>query len=191
MSSPAAAPTEGRSSDPDDQGGRRAEHEGRGMPAVQDANQTGPRLDRPTLARIREIEGVEAAFPEMRFPAQIRLGGKEEFTLVQVLAGDVCQSGLVKLRSGACYAAMSRTNWSSAIRSCAGSMRRPRDTAPGTKIEVATLTLDFSLTNLLRMAFSARGAGPAVCPRELRVHGRGRRRAGWASGGRCRSRATS
>jgi hypothetical protein len=93
--------------DPDDeQAGRRAEHrKRRGMPAVQDANQTGPRLDAQTLARIRALNGVEAAFPELRFPAQIGLGGQEEFTLVQVLPVDVCQSGLVTLRSGACYAA--------------------------------------------------------------------------------------
>jgi len=143
------------------QGGRRGHgphhdpDEAGGPVAPEDAPaSSGPRLDAQALAQIREIQGVEAAFPEMRFPAQIRLGGKEEFTLVQVLPRDVCQSGLVKLRAGTCYA--DDTNdlviSDSLLRRL--NVREP-ETAPGTKIEVATLTLDFSLTNLLRMAFSS------------------------------------
>ena len=110
-----------------------------------------------SLERISEINGVEAAFPEMRFPAQIRLGSKEVFTLVQVLPANVCRSGLIKLRSGACYDSDEPNELiisdSLLHRLDAGDA----ETAPGTKIEVATLTLDFSLTNLLRMAFSSGG----------------------------------
>ncbi len=139
--------------DPDDQGrhGRRA---GR---SVQDVNRPGPQLDAQTLERIREIQGVEAVFPEMRFPAQIRLGGKEMFTLVQVLPANACQSGLIKLRSGACY----RSDEPNELIISDELLHRldgpDPEAAPGTKIEVATLTLDFSLANLLRMAFSAGG----------------------------------
>jgi putative ABC transport system permease protein len=132
--------------DPDDADGRTAPET---IPA-----EGGPKLDAQTLAQIRKIPGVEAAFPELRFPAQIRLGNKEQFTLVQVLSRSVCESGLVKLRAGICY--VDDTNdlvISDAL------LRRLDATDPeaalGAKIEVATLTLDFSLTNLLRMAFSS------------------------------------
>jgi putative ABC transport system permease protein len=140
----------GESSDPDDDGGRR------GGP-VPDANQPSPRLDAQALERIGEIDGVEAAFPEMRFPAQIRLGAKELFTLVQVLPADVGRSGLITLRSGACYA----SNEPNELVISDSLLRRldvkDPETAPGMKIEVATLTLDFSFTRLLQMVFSSGG----------------------------------
>jgi putative ABC transport system permease protein len=114
----------------------------------------GPKLDAQTLARIREIPGVEAAFPELRFPAQIRLGNKEQFTLVQVLSRSVCESGLVKLRAGTCYA-----DDANDLVISDSLLRRLDATDPeaavGTKIEVATLTLDLRLPSLLRMAFSS------------------------------------
>jgi putative ABC transport system permease protein len=132
--------------DPDEAGGQMAQESVRA--------EGGPKLDAQTLAQIQEIPGVEAAFPELRFPAQIRLGNKEQFTLVQVLSRAVCQSGLVKLRTGACYAddANDLVISDSLLRRL--DVKDP-EAAVGTKIEVATLTLDFSLTNLLRMAFSS------------------------------------
>ena len=147
----------GESSDPDDDGGRTAEHGRRRGGPVPDANQPSPRLDAQALERIGEIDGVEAAFPEMRFPAQIRLGGKEQFTLVQVLPADVCRSGLITLRSGACYASNEPNELviSDSLLHRLG-VKDP-ETAPGTKIEVATLTLDFSFTHLLQMVFSSGG----------------------------------
>ena len=150
------------SSDPDDEpAGRRAEHrKRRGMPAVPDANQTGARLDPQTLARIRALNGVEAAFPELRFPAQIGLEGKEEFTLVQVLPVDVCQSGLVTLRSGVCYAADANELVISDTFLRRLGVRDP-NTALGKKIEVATLTLKISFRNLGQMFF---GSGMQALP---------------------------
>jgi putative ABC transport system permease protein len=149
----------GESFDPDDDAGRGAEHRRRrGLP-VQGPNQTGPRLDAQALERIGEIDGVEAAFPEMRFPAQIRLGSREHFTLVQVLSADVCRSGLIAMRSGACYA----SNEPNELVISDSLLRRlgveDPETALGTKIEVATLTLDFSFTHLLQMVFSPGGQG--------------------------------
>ncbi|MCX5643989.1 MAG: ABC transporter permease [Phycisphaerae bacterium] len=147
----------GESSDPDDDGGRRAEHGRRRGGPVPDANQPSPRLDAQALERIGEIDGVEAAFPEMRFPAQIRLGAKELFTLVQVLPADVGRSGLITLRSGACYASNEPNELviSDSLLHRLG-VKDP-ETALGTKIEVATLTLDFSFTRLLQMVFSSGG----------------------------------
>ncbi len=143
----------GESSDPDEHGG----HRRRGMRDIQDVNRPGPQLNAQTLERISEIKGVEAAFPEMRFPAQVRLSGKEIFTLVQVLPASVCRSGLIKLRSGACY----DSDEPNELIISDSLLHRldvgDPETAPGMKIEVVTLTLDFSLTNLLRMAFSSGG----------------------------------
>jgi putative ABC transport system permease protein len=132
--------------DPDEAGSRMAQES---VPA-----EGGPKLDAQTLAQIQEIPGVEAAFPELRFPAQIRLGNKEQFTLVQVLSRAVCQSGLVKLRTGACYANDANDLVISDSLLSRLDVKDP-EAAVGTKIEVATLTLDFSLTNMLRMAFSS------------------------------------
>ena len=144
---------QGDSLDPDEGGGRRAEHRRRRGERVPDANQAGPRLDAQTLERIQAIDGVEVVFPEMRFPAQIRLGAREQFTLVQVLPAAARHSGLVALRSGTFYDSDEPNDLvisDSLLRRL--DVRDP-GTAPGTKIQVATLTLDFSLTSLLRMGF--------------------------------------
>jgi len=139
--------------DPDDQGGH-----GRGAGrSVQDVNHPGPQLNAQVLERIREIKGVEAVFPEMRFPAQIRLGSKEVFTLVQVLPASACQAGLIKLRSGSCYSSDEPNELVISDTLLRRLDMKDPDAAPGTRIEVATLMLDFSLTSLLRMAFSSGG----------------------------------
>ena len=62
-----------------------------------------PILDVNFLKEVREIKGVESAFPEIRFPAQIKLREKERFSLFQVMSDDVCQTELMKLRSGKAY----------------------------------------------------------------------------------------
>ena len=141
--------------DPDDQHGP-VHPKQRGRRA-QDPNRPAPRLDAQALERIRAIPGVEAAFPEMRFPAQIRLEGKQQFTVVQVLPAAVWQSGLVKLRSGRYYESEEPNELiiSDSLLNRLG-VTKP-EAVLGAKIEVATLTLDFSLTNLLRMAFSSGG----------------------------------
>lgn len=149
-------PPEG-SHDPDDEkAGRRAERrKRRGMP-VQGPNETtaGPRLDAQMLERIKILPGVEAAFPELRFPAQIGIAGKEEFTLVQVLPVDVCRSGLVKLRAGTCYAADANELVISDVFLRRLGFREP-EKALGQKVQVATLTLKVSFTNLYQMFFGS------------------------------------
>jgi putative ABC transport system permease protein len=95
----------------------------------------------------------------MRFPAQICLGDKEQFTLAQVLPADILRSGPVPLRAGRCYEPREPNELiltDSLLRRLG--VNEP-STALGREIEVATLTLDFSLTNLLRMAFSRDGQG--------------------------------
>ena len=125
-----------------------------GAPAPAGANdRDAPRLDAQFLEEVKKIAGVEAVFPELRFPAQICLGDKEQFTLVQVLSADICRSGAVPFRAGRCY----EPHEPNELILTDSLLRRLGEKEPsnalGRKIEVATLTLDLSLANLLRMVF--------------------------------------
>jgi len=134
----------GRSHDPDDAAWRGQEDR------TADAN--SPRLDELFLQEVENIEGVEAAFAELRFPAQIRLGDKEQFTLVQVLSAATCRP--MPLRAGCCY----EPNEPNGVLISDSLVRRlgidEPSAAIGRQIEIATLTLDFSLASLLRMVLS-------------------------------------
>jgi putative ABC transport system permease protein len=110
-------------------------------------------LDDDVLREMMQIEGVEAAFPEMRFPAQIHLGDETHFTLVQVVTAAACASELIQLRAGEPYASddVNEVIVSDTILRRLG-IKRP-ESAVGREIEIRTVTLDFSVTGLLRMAF--------------------------------------
>lgn len=99
-------------------------------------------LDDKLIREISRIEGVESVFPEIRFPAQIRFGGKERFSLVQVLPAQVCQSELLSLRAGDPYAA----DDANAVIVSDRLLRRMKvkvpETAIGQKIELSTLSVD-------------------------------------------------
>ena len=113
-----------------------------------------PLLDEQFLEEAKKIEGVETAFPELRFPARICLSEKEQFTLVQVLSADICRSGTVPFRAGRCYEPREPNE----LILTDSLLRRLGEKEPsnaiGKQIEVATLTLDLSFTNLFRMIFA-------------------------------------
>ncbi len=117
------------------------------------AKQDGPTLDARFLEDVTSIKGVVAAFPEMRFPAQIRLGDKEEFTLAQVLPATVSQSGLVQLCAGGAYGSDEPNELIVSDSFLRRLGERDPNAVVGREIEVSTLTLDFSLGRLFRMAF--------------------------------------
>ena len=121
-----------------------------------DPNEKVEVLDDDLLAEIRQIEGVEAAYPEMRFPAQVRLGDKEQFTLVQVVSAQAFGAGLIELRAGEPYTSdePNEVMISDSILRRLGVTRSPD--AVGQEVEIRTITLDFGLASLMRMAF-ARG----------------------------------
>ena len=133
-----------RHHDPDEEGWSGPEN------GTADAN--APRLDSGFLEEVQKIEGVEVAFPELRFPAQIRLGDKEQFTLVQVLSAATCRP--MPLRAGRCY----DVNEPNELIISDSLLRRLGVNEPSEAIdrpiEIATLTLDFSLATLWRMVFS-------------------------------------
>lgn len=119
-----------------------------------DPNDRIEMLDDEFLDELMQIEGVEAAFPEMRFPAEIYLGDKDRVTLVQVLASKACRSGLVQLRAGQPYTSddVNEVMVSDSLLRHLGT--RDPDSAVGQQIEIRTIVLDFSLASLMRMAFA-------------------------------------
>jgi len=124
--------------------------------------QAGPNtqiLDDEFIREVSEMEGVESAFPEVRFPAMIRFNDEEKFSLVQVLPADVCQSGLMKLRAGRPYAPAD----SNALIISDSLLRRMKVKEPqtviGQKIVISTLTVDLSLSNIPNIVSFLMGKG--------------------------------
>ncbi|MBN1853223.1 MAG: ABC transporter permease [Pirellulales bacterium] len=113
-----------------------------------ESNRPGRVLDDDFIHEITQLEGVELAFPERRFPANLKLGEKEQFALVQVLPTDVCRSKLMQLVVGKPY----MSDNENAVIISDSLLRRLNIKDPksaiGRKIEVATLILD--LKNFLK-----------------------------------------
>lgn len=135
------------------------------IPSSEEPNapeQAGPYtqiLDDEFVRDVTEIEGVVSAFPEVRFPAMIRFNEEEKFSLVQVLPADICQSGLMKLRAGRPYAPAD----SNALIISDSLLRRMKvkepETIIGEQIEISTLTVDLSLSNIPNIVTFLRGKG--------------------------------
>ncbi|MBE0537129.1 MAG: ABC transporter permease [Phycisphaerae bacterium] len=71
-----------------------------------DSRQTAPSvppLDDSRLAEIAKLPGVQAVFPEVRFPAVVRRDDNERFTLAQVVSPELAASGLVTFLAGGPY----------------------------------------------------------------------------------------
>ncbi len=118
-----------------------------------------PALDAEMVKEIAQISGVEAVFPEMRFPAQIKMGNREQFTLVQVIGADAGKSGLVRLREGRPY----ESDDPNEVIISDTFLRRLGVTdfkqAVGKRVEIRTLSFDFDLVSLLKMALGSGGRG--------------------------------
>ena len=110
-----------------------------------------PILDVNFLQEVREIKGVESAFPEIRFPAQIRFRGKEQFSLVQVMPADVCRSELMKLRAGKAYEGDDENSLiinDSLLRRMG---IKDFEAVIGEQVEISTLAIDAALLNPMNM----------------------------------------
>lgn len=116
-------------------------------------------LDDDFIREVSETEGVESAFPEVRFPAMIRFNQEEKFSLVQVLPAEICQSGLMKLKAGRPYAPEDVN----ALIISDSLLRRMNvkepETVVGQQIELSTLTVDLSLSNIPNIVTFLRGKG--------------------------------
>jgi putative ABC transport system permease protein len=116
-------------------------------------------LDDDFLKEVTKIKGVEWAVPEVRFPAMIRFRQSEEFSLIQVLPADICQSGLIRLRAGRFYT----SDDENALIISDSLLRRMKIKEPqsviGQEIELSTMAVDFSLSNLSNIISFFRGRG--------------------------------
>ena len=116
-------------------------------------------LDDDFIAELAEMKGVEWAFPEIRFPALVRFGEKEEFTLIQALPAKICRAGYIKLRTGAFYASDEENSLIvSDIFLRRMNIRKP-ETVIGKEMELSTLTVDFCLSNIANIISFLRGTG--------------------------------
>ncbi len=119
--------------------------------------QTAPPLDDQRLAEIAELPGVEAVFPEVRFPAVIRSEDNERFTLVQAISAELVASGLVTFRAGGPY-----THDDPNAMIISDSLLRnlgltDAGAAVGQPLTVAALTVDAAAFNPLNIAAALTG----------------------------------
>lgn len=121
----------------------------------------GP-LDDAFLSEVMQIEGVESAIPEIRFPAEVRLGDREQFTLVQVLSAATSGLELMKLRAGVPYAADEPNEMIISDTLLRRLGCTDPETAVGREVQIRTVTLDFGLGTLLRMVLGKSGPGLPV-----------------------------
>lgn len=136
--------TEQAHTDPDDQ------HDQIQNEQVPDSA-NNPILNDEFLQEVRKMKGVETAFPEIRFPALIKFREKEQFSIVQVMSADICQSELMKLRAGKAYVDDAENSLI-----ITDSLLRRMDvkefeTVLGEEIEVFTLAIDSALLNPANM----------------------------------------
>jgi putative ABC transport system permease protein len=138
--------------DPDDPHNRAPETQ-------QEAGKQAPVLDDDFLLSLAKVKGVEWALPEIRFPALIRLADEEEFSLVQVLPAHICQAGFVKLRAGEFY----KSDEENSLIISDSLLHRLKVNKPeaaiGREVEVSTMTVDFSLSNLQNIISFLKGTG--------------------------------
>jgi len=119
-------------------------------------------LDDAFLEDVMQIEGVESAIPEIRFPAEIRFGDREQFTFVQVLSAKTSGLELVELRAGEPYQADEPNEMIISDMLLRRLGCRAPETAVGQKVEIRTVTLDFGLGTLFRMVFGKSRSGLPV-----------------------------
>jgi len=125
----------------------------------QETGQQTHLLDDEMIREISKIEGVEWAFPEVRFPAMVRFGDEEEFSLVQALPANICQAGYLKLRAGAFYASDDENSLIVSDSLLHRINVKEPETIIGKEIKVSTLAIDFSLSNISNIISFFLGTG--------------------------------
>ena len=127
--------------------GRGMNHQGRSVTTIQD-NNDNKILDDEVIKKIEALEGVEAAFPEIRFPANIKFDKHESFETIQALPAKVCKSGLLKLREGTFF----DTDDANSLLISDSFLRRigitDMKSVIGKSIVISTMTSDLSTENI-------------------------------------------
>jgi ABC-type antimicrobial peptide transport system permease subunit len=116
----------------------------------QDSNEN-KLLDDDLIEKLEALEGVEAAYPEIRFPAMVRFNGNESYETIQALPAKICKSGFVKLREGSFFDtddANSLLITDSLLRSLG---IKDVKSVLGKEIVISTLSSDLSIENIPNM----------------------------------------
>lgn len=114
-------------------------------------------LDDDAAAKIAAIPGVETVFPEVRIPALVSFGDREELRFIQVLPAKVAASRLLKLSAGKPYASDDENSLivsTSLLRQFG--VQDPK-TAVGKTIVLSSIAFDFSLLNPAGLMAALRG----------------------------------
>lgn len=130
-------------------------------------------LDDDAAAKIAAIPGVETVFPEVRIPALVRFGDREEMRFIQVLPAKVAASRLLKLSAGKPYASDDENSLivsTSLLRQFG--VQDPK-TAVGKTMVLSSIAFDFSLLNPAGLMAALRGEKLplAVEKHELNISG--------------------
>jgi putative ABC transport system permease protein len=127
-------------------------------PAVTPPSATPPVvIDDRVIEKIAALKGVDIVFPDVRIPAIVRFGGKEEFRLVQVIPARVLSSRMFRFSAGRGYESDEEqgTIISSALLKQLGLV--DVKSAPGKKIVVSSIGLDLSRLNPADLAATLSG----------------------------------
>jgi putative ABC transport system permease protein len=120
------------------------------------ATETIP-LDDEAIATLRNIKGVKSVFPDIRFPAEVRINEEQVLSLIQVLPAEFAQSSLVSLRAGKAYTSDEEDSLIISDSLLRRIGLKDLDSAIGKKVRISTLVLDFSNFNPMNLASMMQG----------------------------------
>lgn len=113
-------------------------------PAIQRARRPETAiLDDDAIKKLESLKGVEIVFPEIRFPAIVKIGDSEEFRLVQVVPAKIAASKLIKLEAGKSFV---RDDEDAAIigKSLLRQMKiQDARSVLGQKVQISSMAFDF------------------------------------------------
>ncbi|MBN2590326.1 MAG: ABC transporter permease [Sedimentisphaerales bacterium] len=136
--------------DPDDQGY---------IPPAKDINQPVRILDEDFVKELSAIEGVEAAFPEIRFPAMVRFNDKENFEMIQALPAQISKTGFIKLREGSFFDSDEENSVLISDSMLRNMGIKDAKSVIGKKLEISTLAFELSIESLPNILSFLQGKG--------------------------------
>lgn len=126
-------------------------------PAVPSGGSSETVLDDDAMEKIAKLRGVDLVFPEVRIPAIIRLGEKEEFRLVQVMPSRVVSSRTFRFSAGQGYGPDDENS----LVMSKSLLRRlgvdDPEAAVGKTVTISSISFDFSRLNPLDLAATLSG----------------------------------